>query len=157
MNISCYEFSNNRTTKKYTFIEENDIINFHYKIILHWKNDYDVSSYTDMIKMDKKEFTEQLNTNPMINECYNISKKLTMSNEMNELEIKHKKVFHGHTKDFITFTKYKEEIFVHPEKTKKKFNSKNITIFKSNFDYWYIHRNEGQPKLEDIDNITPFD
>jgi hypothetical protein len=151
MNIRCYKFINSRISKNIIFIEKNDIIDINYKVILHWKNDNNIESYTNRITVSMDYFTNELmNISPSICEAYNISKKLSIIDETKT------KVLHYYiTRDFYDKTEFKIEPIKSNFKNLKNNldNDDKSKDFISSFEYMYSHRREGQPKLEDIDDI----
>jgi len=156
MTILSYNFINNRTTKKFIFIEENGITEIRYKVIYDWKSDYDITSYSDSIKVALAYFTDELlKISPMLYEAYNISKKLTLNDNG---KIKNKVVHYYITEDFHSKTEYTVET-LNNKNLKNKNNkavetdSDIINTFVSNFEYGYKDRHEGMPKLEEIDDI----
>lgn len=153
MTIFSYNFINNRTTKKFIFIEKNGITEIYYKVIYDWKNDYDITSYSDSIKVASAYFTDELLKNsPMLYEAYNISKKLTLNDNGT---IKNKVIHYYITRDFYSKTEYTVETIKNLKNKNKavETDSDVINTFISNFEYGYKDRHEGMPKLEEIDDI----
>lgn len=145
MNTSCYEFNNDRISKKITFIEymENNVVEIKYKIIMHWKIDDTCESYTDKIKLSSSKFKEVMKGSDSLCESYEISKKLTSGERHKVIHFIDRKV------------KYNEGLLKKHKMSKNKADDDEAKLeeFVSNYEYWYVHRREGQPSFEDIDKI----
>lgn len=149
MRATCYEFINSRISKKIIFIEDvkNDVIEIKYKILMHWKNDIDDQSYTDNIKLSSSKFIEILKSSAALCESYNISQKLSTGDKQKVIHFfEYKQKYNEEMMDEHTMTKGEQE--EDDEKIKK---------FISNYEYWYVIRREGQPSLEEIDEIEEFE